>query len=459
LPEGNADCYRQDKKNRRDQGELLMRRLRAVALIAFLSTPPWVFAQSAPAVPAKAAAATAAIPAQPIEPAASAAAPAKPAGSAAPVASAAASAPAPPPARELVLVSTKDGKKANDFRVRLGETLVLDASGDLAKKIAAEFGKSSDARELTLYLDGVRMIGLPTRPFDVVPGHGVRFGFDLVREANIDENRKAWDTVFKTKPYHETTLHASVAVGSEPPRSVHSPHPLRFYVADLYWIYFVFIGGIVLFFVLYVLLVKRTGMLIDADTGFYSLGKSQMAFWGLMVLLSFFGVWILTGTMERIPPQALVLLGISGATGLTAIFIGTHSKEKIDQRIQENKIKLHLLEKEQTDLEAQKAQNPSAFRAADEIRLLSVKSEIATLMKQLKALAPQGFWYDIVNDGNGMSFHRAQVVVWTIVLGMVFVGAVRQVMSMPEFPETLLVLMGISNATYLGFKIPERGGV
>ncbi len=47
---------------------------------------------------------------------------------------------------------------------------------------------------------------------------------------------------------------------------------------------------------------------------------------------------------------------------------------------------------------------------------------------------------------------------WTIVLGMVFVGAVRQVMSMPEFPETLLVLMGISNATYLGFKIPEKAG-
>ncbi|MES2561425.1 MAG: hypothetical protein V4637_01735 [Pseudomonadota bacterium] len=369
-----------------------------------------------------------------------------------------ASTPSTSPAHELVLVGTRDGKKAIDFRVRLGETLVLEASGELAKKIATELGKPSDTRNLTLYLDGVRMTGLMTRPFDFVPGKSVRFGFDLEREANIDENRKAWDTVFKAKPYHETTLHAAVAVGGEPPRSVHTPQPLKFYVADIYWIYVVFIGGIVLFFVLYVLLVKRTGMLIDADIGFYSLGKSQMAFWGLLVLLSFFGVWILTGTMERIPPQALVLLGISGATGLTAIFIGTHTKDTINQMIQEMKVKLNLLEKEKTDLEAQKAQNPSAFRAAEETHLLSVKTEIATLMKQQKALAPQGFWYDIVNDGNGMSFHRAQVVVWTIVLGMVFVGAVRQVMSMPEFPETLLVLMGISNATYLGFKIPEKAG-
>jgi len=30
------------------------------------------------------------------------------------------------------------------------------------------------------------------------------------------------------------------------------------------------------------------------------------------------------------------------------------------------------------------------------------------------------------------------------------------VASMPEFPETLLVLQGISAGTYLGFKIPEK---
>jgi hypothetical protein len=407
-----------------------MRHLHIVALISLLSMSVGVRAQSAPEIPAAA----------PVVQAVA------PSGSSAPL------------TPELVVVGSKDGKKAIDFRVRLGETLILDASGELARKITAEFAKPSGARDLTLYLDGVRMTGLPTRPFDVVPGKGIRFGFDLEREANIDENRKAWDTVFKAKPYHETTLHAAVAVGSEPPRSVHSPHPLKFYVADVYWIYIVFVGGIVLFFVLYVLLVKRTGMLIDADTGFYSLGKSQMAFWGLLVLLSFFGVWILTGTMERIPPQALVLLGISGATGLTAIFIGTQTKDKINQMIQEMKVKLFILEAKKTELETQKAQNPSTFRAAEETHLLSVKTEITTLMKQLKALAPQGFWYDIMNDGNGMSFHRAQVVVWTIVLGMVFVGTVRQVMSMPEFPETLLVLMGISNATYLGFKIPEKAG-
>lgn len=331
------------------------------------------------------------------------------------------------------------------------------ATGEVAKKIAAEFAKSPESRSLTLYLDGVRMAGLPTRPLHIVGGQST-FAFDLVRDANIDDNRKAWDTLLKAKSNYEMTLQASVAIGSEAPRPAHSAQPLRFYVAEPGRIYSVLIAGIVLFLALYAVLVKRTSMLLDAETGFYSLGKSQMAFWGLLVLLSFFGVWFLTGTMERIPPQALILLGISGATGLTAIFIGTNSRQKIEQMILETTARLPALETEKRALETQRQNNAPAFTAADRARLLSIQGQIATLHKQLHALVPQGFWYDIVNDGNGASFHRAQVVAWTLVLGTVFVGGVMQVMSMPEFPESLLVLMGISNATYIGFKIPEKAG-
>jgi hypothetical protein len=52
-----------------------------------------------------------------------------------------------------------------------------------------------------------------------------------------------------------------------------------------------------------------------------------------------------------------------------------------------------------------------------------------------------------------------QVVIWTLVLGVVFVVSVIQTMSMPEFPGSLLILMGVSNVTYLGFKIPEKASV
>ena len=53
--------------------------------------------------------------------------------------------------------------------------------------------------------------------------------------------------------------------------------------------------------------------------------------------------------------------------------------------------------------------------------------------------------------------HRLQVLLWTFVLGVVFVASVAHVLSMPEFNTTLLALMGISGATYLGFKMPTTG--
>jgi len=39
---------------------------------------------------------------------------------------------------------------------------------------------------------------------------------------------------------------------------------------------------------------------------------------------------------------------------------------------------------------------------------------------------------------------------------VVFIVAVYQDLAMPEFSNTLLALMGVTSAGYLGFKYPER---
>ena len=49
-----------------------------------------------------------------------------------------------------------------------------------------------------------------------------------------------------------------------------------------------------------------------------------------------------------------------------------------------------------------------------------------------------------------------EIVVWTVVLGFVFVTEIYQSLAMPEFSATLLSLMGITSGTYLGFKFPEQ---
>jgi hypothetical protein len=68
----------------------------------------------------------------------------------------------------------------------------------------------------------------------------------------------------------------------------------------------------------------------------------------------------------------------------------------------------------------------------------------------------QSFFLDILSDESGVSFHRLQIVIWTLVLAVVFVVSVIVSLEMPTFDNTLLALMGISAGTYLGFKFPEK---
>ena len=55
-----------------------------------------------------------------------------------------------------------------------------------------------------------------------------------------------------------------------------------------------------------------------------------------------------------------------------------------------------------------------------------------------------------------ITFHRFQIVVWTLILGVVFVSEVLTKLAMPAFDATLLVLMGISSGTYLGFRVSAK---
>ena len=255
----------------------------------------------------------------------------------------------------------------------------------------------------------------------------------------------------------------SLGIGAKLPLLVQSPSKVGFSVAADETIWLVLLTGVVILLAGYWWLVNRTGMLRDADSNYYSLGKSQMAFWGMLVFLAFVGVWFLTGTLERIPPQALALLGISGATGLGAVAIGNSKKKDLQTQVEAKRTDLLNLKQEQQTLQQQQTAQPTDFAVDKLVRLGSLptlieeaKQTIDKLSTQLAQGASKGFWRDICDGGNGASFHRLQVVAWTLVLGTIFVQSVADTMSMPEYSQTLLTLMGISNATYLGFKIPEK---
>jgi hypothetical protein len=334
------------------------------------------------------------------------------------------------------------GEEGKDFLFEMGDSLQIKATHECLQAMGMELKTAAAASKFKLFLDNVGMAGLPMNASEIAGQPEILLTFYLARMSEDKDNREAWDALLGKRHWtYESTLPIALSVGDQPAWGVQSASSVKFRLAKNELVWMTFVAGIAIFLVVYYRLVKDPSALRGTPNGPYSLGKSQMVFWGLLVVLTFAGIWVLTGTMERIPAQVLILIGISGATGLSAIVIS------------QNKDETTQLQMEQVQLEHLKQADSGTFPPKSEARLNEIKARLATLPQ---VPASSGFWKDICDDGNGMSFHRLQVVIWTVVLGVIFLDSVAEAISMPEFSDTLLALQGMSNGTYLGFKIPEK---
>ena len=68
----------------------------------------------------------------------------------------------------------------------------------------------------------------------------------------------------------------------------------------------------------------------------------------------------------------------------------------------------------------------------------------------------KSFLSDLINDGNGPQLQRIQVIIWTIVLAIVFLYNLAYNFLFVQFDTNLLLLMGIAQATYVGFKTADK---
>jgi hypothetical protein len=130
----------------------------------------------------------------------------------------------------------------------------------------------------------------------------------------------------------------------------------------------------------------------------YSLGRTQMALWTLLVVGALMFLFGVTWNENTLSSGVVVLIGISFGTTLLA----------------------------------------------------------ATAEGTPKPRASKNFWADLVSDDDGPSFHRCQMVLFTIILAVIFVVKVVMNLVMPDFDSALLSLMGISSGTYVGFKLQGK---
>ncbi len=195
----------------------------------------------------------------------------------------------------------------------------------------------------------------------------------------------------------------------------------------------------------------------------YSLARWQMAFWFTLIFSSFVFLFVLLWDYNTISSQALILMGISSTTALAAVAVDVvkdSPADAVNRGLQALGLSTYddvlRLNQEISARQAEAAGNPSPERLKQLQSEIQDRSNILrTYQDRTRRFISQGWFNDVTTDVNGPTVHRLQVLIWTVALGIVFLIGVYRNLAMPEFSSTLLTLMGISGAGYVGFKYPE----
>jgi hypothetical protein len=342
-----------------------------------------------------------------------------------------------------------------------------------------EFMAEAEAREqkVTLYINGIDTGNEATGIYD----DSGMLQFVLNR---TDKNKELWRLQLYNPLFEPTeTMTIGVGKGGDRPLPKAPGANTRVTLDKLYvdfstWFWLVLLLAVVVGILLYA---KRTDLLREGPAlggrlQPYSLARTQMAWWFVLIVTGYIFLWLITGDRDSIPPSLLALLGISAATALAAVAITSNSgraaamRKTIEEEVAATDVSITKLDEElvaaaQRIAEAKAAGRPTASLEALQatlqkrrvelddyrVRLVEQESRVSSIVQS------EGIWRDLVMDDKGaVALDRLQIVVWTVVLGGVFIATVVWDLSMPEFNGTLLALMGISSGTYIGFKLPNR---
>ncbi len=321
--------------------------------------------------------------------------------------------------------------------------------------------KGNDVRSLRLYLAGQM---LPKQQPSLISLSQEYVNFILRPDMSDSEDRRRWTLILQeARRQYEGSIPISVGPSSSL-QPFDSEGFIRLQVYPRYTP--LVVGLLVALFLALIALGYRSELLRDT-TGDkpdpparspLSLGRVQMAWWFYLVIAAYLYLWLVTEQTNMVTPSVLALIGISAGTGLAAVFVDQQKQTDAATKRTALVIQQSSLQSRIADLVAA---SPIAGSALD-TELQDKKTKLGEVNATLTTLPPppapaisHGF-LDLLRDGDGVSFHRFQIVVWTIVFGIVFVRAVLMTLTMPEFDSTLLGLMGLSSGTYVGFKFPEK---
>jgi hypothetical protein len=316
-------------------------------------------------------------------------------------------------------------------------------------------------QDVTLYLDGV---DTKNKPVGVNREEGT---ITFVADRN-DANKHLWrNWLYDPVTHRYQELRVSVGRGGERPLPRVPAANMKVKLDKIYvdwftWLLVLFLAAVI---VGMFLAGRHTDMLRDGPAlgpirQTYSLARAQMAWWFVLILLAYVFVWLITGDRDTIPASLLGLMGISAATAVAAVAMDPGTGNRAESLRVSLESDITSIDASLARIEGAKAANPTLEPILEKKRAAQQRARDVLVARaaSLTAVVPsRGFWRDLVTDDRGgVTLDRVQILVWTIVLGMIFLSSVALELTMPEFSGTLLALMGISSGTYIGFQLPQR---
>ncbi len=353
---------------------------------------------------------------------------------------------------------------------------------------------------LVLFLDHKELPGLhlrkyapPTWVIDSRTAKTNKIDYFGVNLEQTDANRAVWKKLARSPDFKlERPTEVSIGFpGGDPMHTWVYPtadtgkeHGKPFHLAILsrsqvYLGLFVIVGA----FFLFLRLACHTDLLRDPNLPLradgsrpFSLARTQMAFWFFLVFGSFFFLWLVSGDTDTLNSSTIALIGISAGTAVSSAFIDSSKRRILDENVVLQKNADEGAEELIKALKADLRKNQELLidnRAAwevleleDKVALEANETEKASLYERKRLLEHQieffesPSWktvmYDLLAENGVISFHRFQMCVWTVVLGIIFISDVYSKAAMPDFSATLLGLMGVSAGTFVGFKLPTQ---
>ena len=268
-------------------------------------------------------------------------------------------------------------------------------SARMDEVVAIEIRTSRPLRELTvMYIDGMRVDGFaPIRisEYEKTVYFKLNTKIQDVLEQYLQRNSVSTEIV----PVY-------LSLGNKTRPLVSAKLPLYVEVRqDIHWGWVVLII-VVIAGVAVTALFKN--VLKDDNNLYYSLSRSQMFYWTILIVVAYVHICLTTGVLPAIPDSVLAILGISIGTTAAAKLIENRNREGVT--IDHN-----------------------------------ARSE--------------GWFVDILSDGSSINIQRLQNVIFNLLFGIIFIQRTLSTHLMPDFDNTVLLLMGISSGAYAGLKITE----